>query len=85
MDSPAAVPADVPGRVLWRCRRGMKELDLVLMRYLRMHWSSAGPQERGTFERILDLPDPILAACLMRHEAAPEAELEVLLARLREI
>lgn len=85
MSSPAALPSDVPGRVLWRCRRGMKELDLVLMRYLRMRWSSAGPEERATFERILDLPDPILAACLMRHEPAPEADLETLLARLREI
>ena len=60
----------------------LRALELIaLAQFIRNDRGAA----RATFERILDLPDPILAACLMRHEAAPEAELEVLLARLREI
>lgn len=67
------------GRLAWRCRRGMKELDLVLTRYLRERWPSASGEERHLFERILDLPDPELAAYLMGREPAPDAGMQALL------
>ena len=51
----------------------MKELDLVLVRYLRTRWSQADAQDRAAFERILELPDPLLAACLMGRESAPRS------------
>lgn len=47
-------------RLLWRCRRGTHELDLVLERYCResiAHWS---PLERQSFEVLIELPDPLL-------------------------
>ncbi len=61
----------------------MKELDLVLTRYLREHWAAAGAAERASFERILELPDPVLAAYLLGRERAPDPELQELLERLR--
>jgi antitoxin CptB len=67
------------GRLAWRCRRGMKELDLVLTRYLRERWPAAGADERLQFERILELPDPELAACLMGRESAPDPQMQALL------
>lgn len=73
----------VPGRVVWRCRRGMKELDLVLRRYVDDRWLEADAAERELFERVLDLPDPQLADCLLRREAAPDAGLERMFALLR--
>jgi antitoxin CptB len=71
------------GRLIWRCRRGMKELDLLLTGYLREHWPQAGPTERAAFERILELPDPLLAAYLMEREAPPDPDLQSLLGILR--
>lgn len=79
MDQPAAIP----GRLAWRCRRGMKELDLVLMRYLEMRWQLADAGERAAFERVLELPDPVLAALLLGREPAPDADLERVLERVR--
>ncbi len=67
------------GRLVWRCRRGMKELDLVLMRYLRERWPAAAADEREQFERILELPDPTLAAYLMGRETAPDQRMQELL------
>jgi antitoxin CptB len=72
------------GRLAWRCRRGMKELDLVLGRYLRERWPAATAAERATFERLLDLPDPLLAACLMGREQMPDTQLQGLVERLRQ-
>jgi antitoxin CptB len=71
------------GRLAWRCRRGMKELDLLLTSYLRDRWSLAPPSEKAAFERILELPDPVLAAYLMQHEIPADPDLESLLAILR--
>jgi antitoxin CptB len=67
------------GRLAWRCRRGMKELDLVLTRYLRERWPAAGADERQQFERILELPDPVLAAYLMGRESPPDPQMQGLL------
>ena len=47
-------------RLRWRCRRGMKELDVVLEGYLARHFDKASPEDRTAFEALLDLPDPEL-------------------------
>jgi antitoxin CptB len=82
MQQPPA-PDPEMGRLIWRCRRGMKELDLLLTGYLREHWAQAGAAERAAFERILELPDPLLAAYLMERETPPDPDLQSLLAVLR--
>ncbi len=52
-------------RILWRCRRGMKELDLLLERFAREHYEDAPANRKRAFERLLDLPDPVLVALLL--------------------
>lgn len=44
----------------------MKELDLLLERYLAGDFPGASSAERAAFVRLLDLPDPELAAYLIR-------------------
>jgi len=41
----------------WQCRRGMKELDLVLTHYLEHQYLLASPQEQQTFKEWLELSD----------------------------
>ena len=76
-------PGAEQGRLAWRCRRGMKELDLVLAGYLRDHWPAAPAPERAVFARILELPDPLLAAYLMEREIPADPDLQRVLAILR--
>jgi len=71
------------GRLAWRCRRGMKELDLLLREYLDQHWAAAESCDRDGFARILELPDPELASYLLGHEVATDITLEPVLAVLR--
>jgi antitoxin CptB len=53
---------DVESRkVLWRCRRGMKELDVLLERFAREHYPHVSSDDQRAFARLLDLPDPDLA------------------------
>jgi len=55
-------------KLAWRCRRGMKELDLLLVRYLRHRYVAASGAEREAFEQFLELPDPDLVGYLMAGE-----------------
>ena len=69
-------------RLLWRCRRGMKELDILLERFARVHLPAASPEQRGLFERLLELPDPLLADYLLGHEKPADAALAALVLRI---
>jgi antitoxin CptB len=76
-------PPEAPsaGQLLWRCRRGMKELDVLLERYARS-FDSSSADERRTFARLLDLADPTLAAYLLGQERAGDPELADIIARI---
>ncbi|KAF1710649.1 hypothetical protein CSC70_08340 [Pseudoxanthomonas kalamensis DSM 18571] len=70
-------------RVRWRCRRGMRELDQLLDRYLEQRWAQVSDAERGVFLRLLDCEDDKLWRWLMGYEACPDAELAALLEHVR--
>ena len=62
-------------RLRWHCRRGMRELDIVVTRYLDQRYDTADNEERAAFTRLLDLPDPQLLGFLTGREAPPDADL----------
>ncbi|HXZ60664.1 MAG TPA: succinate dehydrogenase assembly factor 2 [Steroidobacteraceae bacterium] len=80
-----AAPGAMPGRLLWRCRRGMKELDVMLERFARRALPGAASTELRAFERLLALPDPLLAGYLLGEERPSDAELQALTARIRDL
>jgi len=47
-------------KLRWKCRRGMKELDLRLMDYLDSCYPGASVPEQEAFEALLDRQDPEL-------------------------
>lgn len=44
----------------WRCRRGMQELDVLLLNYLEQHYDQAGTDEQQAFSRLLKTQDDVL-------------------------
>jgi antitoxin CptB len=65
----------------WRCRRGMKELDLLLERFLEVHYDRLPAERQRVFEGLLTLPDPVLAELLLGPSAGPsDAQLAEVLA-----
>ncbi|MEM9605414.1 MAG: succinate dehydrogenase assembly factor 2 [Pseudomonadota bacterium] len=58
-------PAAIASRLRWRCRRGMKELDIVLTTWLDKHYATATETERDVFLALLDMDDPDLAVVLL--------------------
>ncbi len=72
----------VPGQLLWRCRRGMKELDLLLQNWLKSRYPRATEAERTCFEAFLELPDPEIARYLLGHEPPADPGFTPLIAQL---
>ncbi len=70
-------------RVRWRCRRGLHELDGVLESFARDALATLDPDDFALFERILDLPDPELAAYLVGRSAPADPDIARLIERIR--
>jgi succinate dehydrogenase flavin-adding protein (antitoxin of CptAB toxin-antitoxin module) len=60
----------------------MKELDLLLIRWLDARFDAATEAERGEFEALLELPDPQLAGYLLGREAPEQAPRAALVASI---
>ena len=59
------------GKLRWRCRRGMKELDVLLARYVDERFCNASSLEQDAFRRLLDTQDPVLHAYCLGSERPP--------------
>jgi antitoxin CptB len=69
----------------WRCRRGMRELDQLMQRYLEHGWPQADDRERSAFLRLLDCEDDKLWAWCMGQERPDDPELSALVQRIVEL
>ena len=59
------------GRLRWRCRRGMRELDVLLTRYVDEHYGRASSEDQEAFRTLLDSPDPLIHAYCLGREVPP--------------
>jgi antitoxin CptB len=53
-------------KLQWQCRRGMRELDVLLERYLKNCYAESNDAEKSAFQQLLTLSDPDLAGYLLR-------------------
>ena len=69
-------------RLRWRCRRGTRELDQLLTRYLEHAWRGDSDAQRAVFLRLLDCEDATLWNWFSGQGSAPDADLARLVARI---
>lgn len=55
-------------RLQWRCRRGMLEMDLLLEKFIPLHFPQLNAAEQAAFDRLLDYPDNELWAAIVNTE-----------------
>jgi antitoxin CptB len=60
------------GRLRWHCRRGMRELDILLTRYLDERYGAAPAEEQEAFRHLLESHDPLIFAYCVGSERPPE-------------
>jgi len=71
MTGQTPLPAGELGKLRWRCRRGMKELDILLARYVDERFCNASSLEQDAFRRLLDTQDTVLYAYCLGSERPP--------------
>jgi succinate dehydrogenase flavin-adding protein (antitoxin of CptAB toxin-antitoxin module) len=60
----------------------MKELDLLLARWLDTQYAAVSSVEQAVFRRFLELPDPDIARYLLGREQPSDVELRALVAAI---
>lgn len=60
------------GQVRWRTRRGLRELDVILQRYLDQRYPGAPEEERRAFVQLLEQPDADLLDWLFGRAVPPD-------------
>ena len=60
----------------------MRELDILLGRYLRQHYAEATDAEKAAFRQLLMLSDPALADYLLRGEPHTDRLIASVIARI---
>lgn len=68
-------PSSNKARIKWACRRGMLELDVLLMPFVDEAYDQISDTQKLAFERLLEAQDPELFAWFMGHEKCKDAEL----------
>ncbi|MFT5550457.1 MAG: antitoxin CptB [Candidatus Azotimanducaceae bacterium] len=72
-------------RLRWLCRRGMKELDVVMTQYLEVRYEGASEVEKKSFKHLLDMQDPDLYALLLGQNVCPDNDIQNLIVALRSL
>jgi antitoxin CptB len=67
--------AQEKARLVWSCRRGMLELDLILQAFLQKGLNLLTEEQLSTFNQLLAHTDPELLAWLMGQEDPYNKEL----------
>ena len=70
-------------RIVWRCRRGMLENDLVLTRFLEANGRAMTEDEVTMLDRLLDLADNELWDLIAGRREPEDASVAPLLRQLR--
>ncbi|HEX6996469.1 MAG TPA: succinate dehydrogenase assembly factor 2 [Gammaproteobacteria bacterium] len=71
------------GRLRWRSRRGMRELDAMLLTFLERSFESLNDADKVLYDALLNLPDPELYDYLVRRNEPADPELARLVAVIR--
>lgn len=70
-------------KVIYRARRGLKELDIYFDPYVKQHFLTAAPEEKAAFARLIEQEDPDLLDWFMAVSEPEDTELVAMVARLK--
>ena len=72
-------------RLRWRCRRGIKEMDLVFQGFLEQEYQQLNEQDKALFEKILDESDLDILDWILGHKDVTNTEYAELIEKFRQL
>lgn len=70
-------------RIEWNCRRGMLELDKVIMPFYKQHFDTLSDDQKSTFLRLLACSDLQLFYWFFKNKLADDAKLQELISLIQ--
>lgn len=71
------------GQLVWRCRRGTKELDRILSNYLHTEYEQASQDMQLAFAELLEHQDPDIYDWLMGVSGSDERRIRKIVTHLQ--
>ena len=72
-------------QLVWRCRRGIRELDVLFGQFLESDYPLMPQDEQVVFQRLLDVQDPVIMDWLFGKYESDDVELQRLIVRLQKL
>jgi len=85
MTDNAESTAPSAARLAWQCRRGMRELDLLLQQFLDRSYPTLAVHEQIDFVRLLEYPDQLLLEYLLGRMVPSDPALASLVSQIRTV
>jgi len=70
-------------RLRWQCRRGMRELDILLLQFLDDGYADLDIPASQAFNRLLDCPDALLLEWLLGRQLPSDKEVADVVQHIR--
>lgn len=70
------------GQLKWRCRRGMRELDVMLTKFLDVRYDDLDDRKKLAFQQLLTVQDPVLFKMLIGRLEAQEQRFNEIVAEI---
>jgi antitoxin CptB len=70
-------------KLRWRCRRGMREMDILLQHFLDRHYLRLDAGQQAAFAELLNEPDQDLLNWILGRSDPPRADYVPLIELLR--
>jgi|APSaa5957512535_1039671.scaffolds.fasta_scaffold381513_2 antitoxin CptB len=71
-------------RLRWRCRRGIKEMDIVLQQFLEQRYPKLSSQQQANFNHILDESDLDIMDWILGRSAPEHSDYDELIGLFRQ-
>lgn len=71
-------------KIRWACRRGMLELDLLLLPFFETNYLNLTVQQQADFVSLLEYPDPEIYAWLMGYAQPVDLKLQTLIQLIKQ-
>ena len=70
-------------KLRWRCRRGVKEFDVLFNRFLENDYPQLTEEQKGWFHQLLDEQDPVIMDWLFKRSEPRDGGLKWIIERLQ--
>lgn len=70
-------------QLVWRCRRGVRELDVLFTRFLASGYANLSIEEQADFQRMLEVQDPTIMDWLFGRYDSEDAGMQAVVEKLK--